>query len=257
VSVLPDLRAFGENQGENMKNRKQISLAVTMVILSVIIIAFAPAACNTDGGNGGGGGSSGDVNGIKITEPVTGAPEDETDFSFIRGRHITYYIPDSSVTVSGKNVSMNLGVPKSEYLETVSKLSLDYMSGGTGVIIVNPTNPTYPIVTDDVTISPNDAKIFTIESFRTYDYSEGSNYSAGLLYCSKDYYNNAYLIYSNKDVTIKGTYTVTYSSTSVSTIKYDISLKAGWNYLYQTDDGTSTSSTSIPAYFKWRVIINK
>jgi hypothetical protein len=142
-------------------------------------------------------------------------------------------------------------------------------SVGEGIGGSNPPPP--PVVTDNVTISPNDAKVvtFIVDRFYTYDYVNTSREKKGsVLFCSKDQYNWANLIYADKDVTIKGTYTVTgWSWSSIlmdyelnpypsSIDKYNISLKAGWNYLYQTDDGTYTSSvsTSIPEYYKWRVL---
>jgi hypothetical protein len=130
-------------------------------------------------------------------------------------------------------------------METISMpmdIEVSHGGGSSGIESYPP-----PPLTNDVTVSPDDAKVFTIDTFYTYSGNKKGEY---YLCCSKDQNNWANLIYADKNVTIKGTYTY-YSS-----YKYNISLKAGWNYLYQTDDGTYTSSvsTSIPEYYKWRVL---
>jgi hypothetical protein len=161
----------------------------------------------------------------------------KTNFSFIDdGEPINPIIPGSSITVSSSSneVTIKLGIPKTDYLET---LVSDDFGGG-------------------ITVSPSDAKIFFIDVecddmlFCTQDASY-------YLVCFKDENNVAILIYTDRNVTFNGT-----NSDSGDTYKWNVSLKTGWNYLILSlsIDGKTiiyTSSVNQPSDFNWTVMIEE
>jgi len=149
------------------------------------------------------------------------------DFSFLYcGEPIGKYVnPQTNVTVSGGKVSINLGVPKDEYLFRL---------------------PRY------ITVTPSNAKLFSFynythsDTFYTYNFKHG-------LYLMKDKYdwnNRLVLIYADRDVTLKGTNTGG---------EYNMSLKKGWNYEIHSYNETTdtketiTASTTLPGGFKWTI----
>jgi hypothetical protein len=205
-----------------------------------VMPAFALAAgmlfvsCNLQGLLGGdddkkssGGGDTISGNTITSGTPVSN-PDGitETDFSSSGSNSSLSNILDgeSSVTISGGNVSIKLGTPKNEYLEDFSELS----NKG---IIVNPSN----------------AKSFSLYEFTSPD----ENYY--LVLESGDHNNYAFLLYADTNVTIKGNFTE-----HSYTVKFDITLKKGWNYLVESyNEATQTvtyrASTTLPAGFSWVV----
>jgi hypothetical protein len=160
--------------------------------------------------------------GTTITAPVTGAPAGVIDFSYIdtNSGSIINYIPGSSVTVSDGKVTIKLGVPVPEELDTFYEwYGFDY-----------------------ITVTPPNAKITDWYSFYTSD----GKYK---LECYKDDDNYAYLIYADRAVTIKGT---------VINNNFNLNLKAGWNYWIESwnstnDTLTFSSSTSLPNGYSWKV----
>jgi hypothetical protein len=148
-----------------------------------------------------------------------------TDFSYYAGSGaISKYIPNSSVTVSGGNVTIKLDKPKDEYLVDVSEW-----------------------LEDGITVSDNSAKTFGFDGFNTQDRkyylicenADGRKYTG--------------LGYVTKNVTITGSYT-----DHDYTVNYNnVSLKAGWNYMICTESGTestyTTASQSLPSDMNWTV----
>jgi hypothetical protein len=222
-----------------MKTKKTFSI----LVLAAIIFALAFAACPQDADGGGGnnnnnvdpgtgnstdnspGAITGGKDGTTITTPVTGVPDEvtSTDFSYFNKgtEHINTYIPDSSVTVSGGNVTIKLGVPNS--LDTFSFL-----------------------ISNNVTVNPSDAKAGPdIGVFYT------SNGSHKLLIKNVGK-SRMGLIYVDKDVIITGA-----RLDNGVTINFNLNLKAGWNYVIIQRSGmteTYTSSTSLPTGLSWQVV---
>jgi len=208
------------------------------LIVLVAVIGFSMAACKND--------DDGDpektISGNSI---ASGAPVDipeaaksQTDFSYTYNYY--YYNDDNkprlealstfidepaSVKIKDGKVDVQLGKPKSAYLEK--------LKGDTAI-----------------TISPDDAKCFQLtEGFYTAD----GNYS---LYPKKNKNEEAMLIYADKNVTIKGTATFNDGGGTFTQV-IDASLKQGWNFLIMSQSGATTkitASTTLPDDFKWTVI---
>jgi hypothetical protein len=102
-----------------------------------------------------------------------------------------------------------------------------------------------------ITMSPSNAKGFGFEGFATADLK----YFLG---CGNPDENNwASLLYVDRDVTIQGDDSGTYSYPDDISY-YNVSLKKGWNYVISLSRGSGkgfnyTSSTSLPSSFKWFV----
>jgi hypothetical protein len=158
----------------------------------------------------------------------------QTDFSYFPDygegilRPLSYFINvPASLKISGGKVTINLGVPKSEYLWDFSWA-----------------------IERGITVTPNDAKCYGGDDDDVF-YTFNGKYALG---CMKDEHNIAPFIYSDKDVTMKGTgtdwgYTVT----------WNVSLKKGWNYFIMsfneaTNTATYTASTTLPNGFSWYVV---
>jgi len=214
-----------------MKNMVKLIGLITLVA----VIGFSMAAC---GGDDDGGNTEGTINGSSI---ASGAPVDipeaaksQTDFSYIyhEGAKIVYPLstlidPPASVKITNGKVDINLGTPKSAWLESVSG---KFDGGG-------------------FTITPNDdAKWFALESgFST---SDGKYF----LFGQKGDSDYAVLVYADKDVTIKGT--GTFDEDSYTEV-WDVSLKKGWNYVIysRTNSSTTTykSAATLPEGYTWKV----
>jgi hypothetical protein len=155
--------------------------------------------------------------------------KERTDFSYLwwEGEPMSSYITgSSSVRINNGKVFINLGIPTSEYLEGCGDDLIGLIEEG---IIVNPSN----------------AKAI-IDSY-TCPFTNDVKYG---LNCVKDYNNEAYLVYADRDVTIKGT-------TNYGEI-WNVSLKKGWNYMIvsfneATNTETLTASTTLPSGFYWTV----
>jgi hypothetical protein len=224
-----------------MKTRKLFSVLALIAIITALTFTACPHDAGDNNGGGvdnnnnnpdnGGGTITGGKDGATIIPPVIGAPAGVTDFSYIwryiNGSysyvHINTYIPNSSVTVSGGNATLKLGVPKSEYLETWS-------SSGT------------------FTVNPSDAKFSeAFGSFYTSDGKYGLTLNADV-----NAVTAVFLLYADKEVTITGQYI--YSN---YIDYYNMAMKAGWNYVIEEENGTTytyTSSTSLPSGFSWQII---
>jgi hypothetical protein len=199
---------------------------------------------NPDTGATGNGAITSGSNGIwSITAPVMydqsisnlTEAKSKTDFSYCDTGPINDCIPNSSVTVSGGNVTIKLGIPKSEYLDTTNS----WIYGG-------------------LTINPASVKVADVETL-FFSTSDESYY----LFCIKDKSNLGLLFYVDKDVTINGTtYSrYGYNSTIYSTDNYNLSMKAGWNYIIGSISGTEYNKTctfssyqSLPSGFSWKVV---
>jgi hypothetical protein len=184
----------------------------------------------------------GGVSGCTITAAVTGVPSNVTiDFINGWGEPLSNYISGASVKVSGGKAVIKLGVPTNEYLGTISEEW--YFSGDDNDEIPN-----------GITVSAPDVKV--TRGFDIGFFGSDDDYN---LFCEKDEDNFACLVYADKDVTIKGTYTYTATYDSKTyTETYNVSLKAGWNYyLIQRNEATNTTtytaSTTLPAGFSWKV----
>jgi hypothetical protein len=161
------------------------------------------------------------------------ADSDETDFSNLStgwntetNKYDIYPLStflngDSSVTISGGKVNIKLGTPKDEH-----------MSG-----ITVPTG---------VTVSPSNAKAFSIEQF----WSSDEVYS---LTYTKEGVGYATLAYVDKNITITGTRTYTEGGETY-TQKYNMSLKAGWNYVFALyNEATETITTGSQSGYTWEL----
>jgi hypothetical protein len=203
-------------------------------------------------------GDLGDIgSGTTITAPVTydsnipnlAEAKSRTDFSYVYTyewqngqsvyvkKHINDYIPNSSVTVSGGNVTIKLG----KCPDWLSRWGLEMLDG--------------------VTVSNPYAKVF--EPFFQFDFytQDEEGYSVWLRYyideSGLNSFHDAYLVYATQDVTITGTITNTYHDGTKWTQTYNLSLKAGWNWIEHSGNvsgATFTASQSMPSGFSW--IIN-
>jgi hypothetical protein len=135
----------------------------------------------------------------------------------------TYLNSPASVKISGSNVTLNLGVPK-----------------------------TLTPFDDNELMNPKDAKGWGVGDIVTSD----GKYK---LVCMKDGNRaGASLFYLDRDLTVKGTIDGLGESASWKYI-YNVSAKAGWNYhILSLDESaktyTNTASTTLPSGFKWTVV---
>jgi hypothetical protein len=198
------------------------------ILTTTLFLTLALASCKEDGSNSdsnivGGGSISG---GNTITAPVTNT-SGETDFNYCwDGTPISSYTPGTSVTISGGNVTIKLGVCPSEYLIPLSELpsGLTANPGSAGILI------------DDG----------ELRDFWTINDSH-------ILVCVKDKYNQASLVYADRNVTLTGTYTDDHGYTYI----YNCSFKKGWNFVVVSTSGTTTTyttSTTLPSGFTWKVM---
>jgi hypothetical protein len=217
-----------------MKTLKSFSI---LALIAVITFAFIGCQEPYDDGGGDGNNNSnpgtgngtdnspgaitGGKDGGTITAPITGSvPASVTDFSYISDdgtQHIKTIVPNSSITVSGGKVTINLGVPKT----------------------LNPAS--FP---NGITVNPSDAKVGTASN---YFFTSDGNYMLTV----KPDDDLVLLTYADKDVTVKGQFTQ-----SGGTTIFNMSLKAGWNYMIMQDNGTTTTATSytsLPAGYNWQV----
>jgi hypothetical protein len=217
-----------------------------------LVISLLLASCGKAGGDDtddtgiqtGNGAITGGSNGCTITANVTydedisnlTEAKSITDFGYTYYRNeqtqtflpISNVIPNSSVIVSGGKATIKLGVPKSKDLDMLSEWFDDR---------------------PNITITPSNAKIYEADSFSSSD----EKYD---LYPSEV----ELLVYVDRDVTIKGTDTGSWTDnegkTHTWTEKYDVSLKAGWNYLIWSETENSeicTASKSLPGGSNWTV----
>jgi hypothetical protein len=228
-----------------MKN----ALKLFGIIAIVAVIGFWAVSCG-DNGNGRGNTGGDAIEGNNITSgaevvydaTIGNLDKEKIDFSFyfynINDR--TYLIlplsncldgsPSVKLSLSENKVSINLGTPKSDYLEDFN----DYFRFGSGI-----------------TLNTNNVKIFIMLGFYTSD----DKYCLG---CMKDEKNSAMLLYADKDVTVNGK--ETHIGNGVSNTIFNASIKKGWNYLIHSYEETEleytvtyTSSTTQPSGFKWIV----
>jgi len=212
-------------------------------IIAVIVFSFN--SCSNGGGGGNvdkpdtsGGGQTISGSTIVSGAPVTYAPnlpaeaKKVTDFNNWDNGLISDIINQPArVTVNSGNVTIKLGTPKDDFLNLYD-LSDEIAQG--------------------FNVSDSNAKVFFEDDFIFYTYDKSY-----ILVCFKvgaelGEENIAFLIYADRDVTIKGTHT-DYGFTK----NWNASLKKGWNYLVNTGNGnttnTYTSSVSQPNGYKWTV----
>jgi hypothetical protein len=146
--------------------------------------------------------------------------------------YITKIVPSSSVKVTNGKLNITLGTPKAEYFETmVFAEELNYLS--------------------NITVTPSDANFFWFDDYKIFITSD-----VLFLGCFKktvDEYTDeiAYLMYFDRDVTVKGTSTL-YNTTYT----YDCSFKKGWNYCISNNGYNyrkTTSSQTLPFGYYWVV----
>jgi hypothetical protein len=196
------------------------------------------------GAQTGNGTITGGTSGIwSITAPVTyesmitdlDKAKSQTNFNMLDiGKSINECIPGSSVTVKNGKVTIKLGIPKDEYLSTID----EWFDGG---------------IPETITVDHPDAKIIYDDDMLFDPCTEDEHY---MLFCSSEE-DIAVLVYVDRDVTIKGTYTRTYNGTTdTNTYNYNVSLKAGWNYMIgEGSHSTSMPTTSLPSGFSWSVYV--
>lgn len=237
------------------------TIKLLSIITLVAVIWFSTVSCGSDDDSGGGGGGiSGNTiaTGAEVIYAVTNLTEAKsvTDFSYFPwlaykdefdfGPLSNFLNGSPKVTVNNSKVTIILGTPKSACLENLSEW-FDEMEG--------------------VTVSPSNAKVSTydIQGFLSSD----RKYELG---CLNDNGDEVSLIYVDRDVTIKGTYTETEvdTYTETDTYTYNLSLKKGWNYIIfsekrgdwisnghggyvRNNSLTYTSSTTQPSGFTWVV----
>jgi hypothetical protein len=234
-----------------MKN----ALKLFGIIAIAAVIGFWAVSCGGDDGDDGGNAISGNTitsgaevvydSSIKnITEAINannfGFTYDKS-YNYGKWEPLNVFLDGSpSVTVYKNKVTIILGTPKVAFLNNMF-----------GDI-------------EGLTVNPRDAKSFDIR----FETSDGKY----RLICMKDDNNGSSLLYMDKDVTIKGSYLVMepqeledsegiYEEPSLE-IKFNASLKKGWNYLFYsyneaTKTETITSSTTQPSGFKWTVRSDK
>jgi len=221
-----------------MKTRKPF---IGMALVAIIIIVLAMTACSSGGGGDGsvdktensGGGT------FTATASVTYDPKyftcnadmneakSITDFG---AYHRIIVNEPVNVTVNGGNVTIKLGTVKNERLEDPSFL-----------------------IQEGISVSPSNAKGLFYEGIHYFFWTPDHKYALALI---KDFYNYAFLIYADRDVTIKGTFS---SDEYTVTENWNVSMKKGWNYVIYSENeatktGTFTSSTTQPSDFKWTVM---
>lgn len=164
-------------------------------------------------------------------------------------KHLNNYMSAANVEVKGGNLNINLSIPKSRYME---KFNNKFPSG--------------------ITISDSAAKMCVIDGL----FTPNGEYALG---CAKDEDNVAFLLYSDKAVTISGTdiyisewddYEGRKCSSKSTTIYKNFTVKKGWNYFIisdQTYEENETSTTisrvysetflasgTLPSGYNWYVV---
>jgi len=225
-----------------MKN----TLKMFGIIAIVAVIGFWSVSCGDDDGGGGNTISGNNItSGAEVVydssiKNITEA-KNVIDYCFslyssdVGVEPLSKFLDGSpSVTVNNNKVTINLGIPKSAYLDTIIDLWGGEIEG--------------------VTLNPINANVFQPWGF----YSSDGKY---FLYCQIDDNNDVQLVYVDRNVTIKGSFTETESDYSYTYI-YNVSLKKGWNYIIMsrsynettnTEKMTATSSTTQPSGLKWIV----
>jgi len=222
------------------------------IIAIAALIGFWSVSCGDDNDSGGGNAISGNTitSGAEVVydsyiEDVAEAKK-VTDFGF-RGywdenndteeyKPLSYFFDgSSSVKISNGKVTINLGTPKSAYLQTINGM-----------------------FKEGVTVNPINAKICQIYGFTSFD----GKYD---LYCPIDYNKQVevqvILVYADRNVTVKGSSTYSDKEDEQHTDINNVSLKKGWNYLISSYNETTktctyTSSTTLPSGPKWTVYEN-
>jgi hypothetical protein len=155
---------------------------------------------------------------------------------------LTDYIADISVKIINGKLNMTLGVPK-DY-------NFNFRKNYQGLSIMKGLRGPYN------TVTPSDVNLVCLAEGDLVDIT--GNYS---LWCIKrltytaegEEVEIAYLIYADKDVTIKGSYSGDYGDGYTNI--YDCSFKKGWNYLIiKSDSGHTsnfTSSQTLPSGYYW------
>ena len=223
-----------------MKNSIKL-IAITAI---VVVIGFAMTGCgNPSGGGGGWGGSIGDTiiledKDVTYHSSIPGgdltAAKAKVDFDYICIDYdddifvkLSDYIPGATVKINNSKLSLELGVPKNEVLE-----SPDFGAG--------------------VTVSDPSAKISNIPNGELF--TADHTFHLSLIKTDTDtLLEGAMLIYATKNVNIKGT-----ESYPGWTNVWNVSLKSGWNYILISDNditekSTITATTNLPSSYKWTV----
>jgi hypothetical protein len=155
----------------------------------------------------------------------------QTDFSYNYDKPLSYYLNGSpSAKINDGKLTIVLGTPKPEYMENAA----EYFDYG------------------DLTVTPNTANILELG---LYSPPPSPYYS---LHCEKDDNNWTYLVYADRDVTIRGN--GTYDDGTETEENWNVSLKKGWNYLLEsysektyTETYTYTATTTLPGGYYWIV----
>jgi hypothetical protein len=244
-----------ENQDSDRPPPPPLFQLTKLILTTTLFLILTLASCKDSGESADSGGS---ISGSTI---VSGAPvtydlkyfenadnmneaKKATDFSYFEhGKTpLSYSINEpASAKINNGKVTINLGVPKSG----------DNWWWRDGFFSW--------FIEKGIIVTPNDARVWGGEDDDLIFLTSDSKYG---LVCAKDENNFALsLTYSDKDVTIKGTYTYSegiYFYPDEETQTWNVSLKKGWNYLIMskneaTNTITYTASTSQPSGFKWFV----
>jgi hypothetical protein len=146
--------------------------------------------------------------------------------------HINNYYPNSSVTVSGDNVTIKLGKLPDYELEDISW----YIGQG-------------------FTVSDSNAKV-GIDDDVFYGSTQDQKYSLPCINPNKE---EVYIgfIYADRDVNITRKWSVIDHGTTIY-IDCNLSMKAGWNYIVmdetKSNRSTWTASQHLPSGFNWTVV---
>jgi hypothetical protein len=241
---------------KRMKNAVKFFKTMQSIAIAALLTATALAVTTCNNGSTGGGNDSntdGTSNGGAISGStiVSGAPvkydssitnmddaKARTDFSFVYGygwdvenyQLLSTYINGSpSVKINDGKVTIKLGTPKPEFMFDAYEEF------------------------ETVTVTPSDAKLFFCGD--SFFWANDNKYA---LSCDKDYDIWTALVYTDKDVTIRGTetWTNTDDGTTGKDI-YNVSLKRGWNYWIENETAnnttTTTASTTLPSGYYWTV----
>jgi hypothetical protein len=228
-----------------MKNvQKLIGIIALMAIIGFFFTACSSGgAGNNSGANNNSGSNSSNSGGnLTVTAAIKDLPAElkgiETDFSFFRGESfnekvddpLSNYInePASAILSSSGVVTIKLGTPKPKYFTDADEFFDTFGS--------------YFNVTQS--ISPKDSKCFSFDEFITSNrYEDGYSLVLGYVIDEEFSFLCANFVYVSKDTTV--------TAYIEGQLFMDMSLKAGWNYVFINNEGQYNSSTTPPAGYEW------
>ena len=226
---------------------KNVIKLITITAI-VAIIGFALVGCGNP--SGGGGGSIGDTIILQnknvtyhssIPDGDLAAAKAKEDFDYICIDYdndtfveLSGYIPGATVKIIDSKLSLELGVPKGEVLES-PEVALSWFFDSS------------------VTVSDPSAKVAYIPNGEFYTADNAFHLSL-IKTDSNTLLEGAMLMYATTNVNISGTVTLN----DGWKIVWNASLKSGWNYVLMSDNDitektTITATTKLPSSYKWTV----